>query len=538
LPFIISILSIFSKSLNAQNISHNFQTDNETKKIVQRYNIDTSKHRVIGIDYLEFHPKNIDAKEDEIVNQKVRDYIKKLDFKEKHDIISKKLNFKPDYSIESELKNNPNVISLSNENINKKSVNDFNFHIFCINSKMEECEKYIINLNSVGESFSSQLVIKQPINIFVKVTSFCNNMGKDCGAIKTYATSTPSAFYALTEELDDMPYLYPQSLVKQLNLDGEIDYLKYDISITINSDINYWFWSDKDDIKEEQIDFQQIIAKEIVHGLGFVSSLSQTLKQDYSSIFNIISKHKEHPYLLPYFHYGSNGYFNAPIVKSVLPLFIYDKYLNIKKLDNYTPIWHYLTSLYESDIIESEYVSLAVKRIEENYDIYEGVNYLYNYAEESQWVFNQDDATVFQELSNSNEKKTKSIPIDTFIFNEWINGLSGSHVQCDSFYHSARSQDDGIMCAFSEEGVKFFEKNSKLLTNNELIVLSTIGWQLIKDEEIHVESLPFDEENGKEQAVEDEIEEVIEDEIDEILNGEEKEEEIENEDDNLKKKRN
>jgi len=94
------------------------------------------------------------------------------------------------------------------------------------------------------------------------------------------------------------------------------------------------------------------------------------------------------------------------------------------------------------------------------------------------------------------------------------------------------------MCAFSEEGVKFFEKNSKLLTNNELIVLSTIGWQLIKDEEIHVESLPFDEENGKEQAVEDEIEEVIEDEIDEILNGEEKEEEIENEDDNLKKKRN
>lgn len=240
LLYAITILNILSTAVFALPIIYNYETDEETKKIVKRYNIDITKHRVIGIDYLELH--KINSTENENINRKVRANIKKLNFYEKNDSYNKKFNNKQDYDIENDLKKNPNIINLTNKNNNKKNVNNFNFHIFCINGKMKECEKYRNNLNSIGESLSTQLDIKQPIDIFVKVISFCNKMGKSCGSIKTYATSTPTAFYPLKEELDGSTYLYPQSLVKQLNLDGYVDFLKYDISITINSDINYWFW--------------------------------------------------------------------------------------------------------------------------------------------------------------------------------------------------------------------------------------------------------------------------------------------------------
>jgi len=525
LQYLIIILIILSTTVHSLSTIHNFETDEETKKIVKRYNIDINKHRVIGIDYLELHQKNNTNNENEVVTRKARANIKKLNYYEKNDSYNRKFNNKPAYNIEYELITNPEIINLTNESKNKKSVNDFIFHIFCIDGKMDECEKYRDNLNSIGESLTSQLAVKEPINIFVKVISFCNAMGKSCGAVKTYATSTPTSFYVLKEELDNMSYLYPQALVKQLNLNGNVEFLKYDISLAINSDINYWFWSDEKDINESQIDFQHVVAKEIVHSLGFLSGLNQSFKMDYSSIFSIITKHKDHPYLLPYFHYGSNGYFNAPIIKNILPLFIFDKYLSIQNSNSeYTPIWNYFTPFYEFEKIKNNYVSLSIKRIEEDYDVFEGINYLYNYAEESTWVFNSDYETLFQESNNYINNKNKPIPIDTNIFNEWVNGLSGSHTQCDSFYHTARNKNDGIMCSFIDEGVKLFERNSKLLTDRELIVLSTIGWNLINDidNSIAMDELQFNEENNHKDAIENNIEEIIEDEMNEALNNDEK----------------
>jgi len=225
------------------------------------------------------------------------------------------------------------------------------------------------------------------------------------------------------------------------------------------------------------------MAHEILHGMGVLSSLNQSFKKDFTYIFNIVSSQKDHTYLLPYFHYGYNGYFNAPIIKEVLPLFIFDKYLNVydQTSDYNTPIWNYLSPLYESDKVKENYVTLAIKEVEENIDIIEGASYLYNYALNSQWVFNKDDSTIFQNGSGTQtkNKKNSSIPIDTLVFNEWFDGLSGSHTQCDTFYHVARNKEDGVMCTLVNESEQLFEKNSSLLGKKELTILSSIGWSIV-----------------------------------------------------------
>ncbi|OUM69466.1 hypothetical protein PIROE2DRAFT_68530 [Piromyces sp. E2] len=233
---------------------------------------------------------------------------------------------------------------------------------------------------------------------------------------------------------------------------------------------------------------------ELLHGMGILTSLSRSFIKDFTHIFNVVSIQKDHPYLLPYFQYGYNGYFYAPVIKNILPLFIFDKYLNIyDQSSNYiTPVRNYLSPLYESKKIKDNYVTLAIKEVENNLNINESASYLYNYALNSQWVFNKDDATIFQHdnTSQSNNKENSYIPIDTFVYNEWFDGLSGSHTQCDTFFHVARNKADGIICTFVNEGEQLFEKNSQLLGEKELTILSTLGWTVINPSDDNTDTEP------------------------------------------------
>jgi len=271
---------------------------------------------------------------------------------------------------------------------------------------------------------------------------------------------------------------------------------------------------------------------EILHGLGFISGMNQTFKKDFTHIFKTISVRKDHPYLLPYFHYGHNGYFNAPIVKEILPPFIFDKFLTVydPSYDLKSPISDYLILLYEhSTKYVGNYVTLVIKNFEEDLDAYEGASFLYNYAMESQWIFMTNNTTT---PGNSD-----SIIIDTNIFNEWTDGLSGSHVECDSYYHSARNRKDGIMCTFIEEGKSIIERDSNLLNDQELNILSTLGWTVANDEKeqrnVMYENINNDEKPSKTNT-NNQIEEIDENNNEKV----EGEEEIEEDDVNgLLKKR-
>ncbi|ORX81009.1 hypothetical protein BCR32DRAFT_293512 [Anaeromyces robustus] len=520
-PF-ISLMVVLPSIIFALPITSNVDCDDGSKKMVQRYNIDVINHRVKSVEYVEFQSKNENENNKykysySIISQieKENDENYENDNNDNHQpTIEEYLNY---INIKTKEENktstirSEDIIELSNEDNTrvKKDVNLFNFHLFCIESTKENCEKIHDNLNDIGISLSKQIIIEEPINILVKSISFCNKLGKDCGSIKNFATSTPTAFYSIIDTTNDTPYLYPQALVKQLDLNGSIEFLKYDMIITINSDINYWFWSDKNEIGSEQIDFQHTVTHKMLHGLGIISGLSQSFKKDQSSIFNVISHHKDHPYLLPYIYYGVVGNFDSPIIKDILPLFVFDKYLKIidPYTKNKTPVSNYMSLLYESKLlndIKNNYISLSIKKIEDNYEIFEGLNYLFNYAENSQWIF------------DNKENNDKYIPIETWIFNDWINGLSGSHIQCNNYFHTARNKDDGLMCTFIEEGVQLIDKYSKLLGDKELMMLSTLGWKLVTEDQKpnNENEYLFDEDEiMTHEDKTDEIEEELEDEM-------------------------
>jgi len=219
-------------------LNYNIDTNVDVGKIVRRYTIDVNKHWVKKIDYLELQNSE-EVDDGKNVAQKVRNYIRILEYKEKNDRFNKKLRANLDkFDIATEITEDTKYINLSR----KKNVNFINFQIFCIESTQEKCQNIQTNLNRIGESLSKQLVIKEPINILVKTVSFCTKMGKYCGAVKTNAITNPSSFYSLYSNDNESPYLYPQALVKQLDTEGTIDFLPYDMTIVINTDIDYWYW--------------------------------------------------------------------------------------------------------------------------------------------------------------------------------------------------------------------------------------------------------------------------------------------------------
>ncbi|CAI2188096.1 2995_t:CDS:2, partial [Funneliformis geosporum] len=70
---------------------------------------------------------------------------------------------------------------------------------------------------------------------------------------------------------DGIERLYPQSLVKQLQLTSHPEFAPVDIVADFNSLVDLWFEGDPP-ITSKQIGFLELILHELMHGLGFVSA--------------------------------------------------------------------------------------------------------------------------------------------------------------------------------------------------------------------------------------------------------------------------
>ncbi|CAG8556699.1 14525_t:CDS:1 [Acaulospora colombiana] len=70
--------------------------------------------------------------------------------------------------------------------------------------------------------------------------------------------------------------LFPQSLVKQMNLNNHPTYSSFDIYAMFNSEANYWFDGDGE-IQTDQTDFLFVIVHELTHGLGFTTGYDDYL---------------------------------------------------------------------------------------------------------------------------------------------------------------------------------------------------------------------------------------------------------------------
>jgi len=130
----------------------------------------------------------------------------------------------------------------------------------------------------------------------------------------------PPTFLPLSETKDSEPFLYPQALVKQLEVDSDIKYDDIDFIIYLNSSYKP---------KESQDNRALIAAHEILHGMGFFHQINPI-----SVYINNYQNYFSNDFALPPIKYEETT--DTVIYDGWTPFSIFDKYIvNTNKPDDY-----------------------------------------------------------------------------------------------------------------------------------------------------------------------------------------------------------
>jgi len=207
---------------------------------------------------------------------------------------------------------------------------DFN----CKIKDLKICKKAETNFNKAANAISEVLVIYSgPILINATLISFCELAhpdGSACNADdptrrklgQAYPYSSYPAKAVDPEDGDTDAYLYPQALLRQLNIVSDLpDFQSYDITAEFNADVNWYFEEDEDDrIDDDQHDFFYVATHELIHGLGFISSWRTLLDLQFE-------------YLTPRAKVGvARG---EDIIMGWYQMQIFDKYIQLNKTGTY-----------------------------------------------------------------------------------------------------------------------------------------------------------------------------------------------------------
>ncbi|RIA98394.1 hypothetical protein C1645_750162 [Glomus cerebriforme] len=155
---------------------------------------------------------------------------------------------------------------------NEPKLQIVDFH--CDASK-EICSNVENTFLKAGNIISEIILLKNPLLVSVNYTNICLSEPKLCNIQGKIAIigAAHSARNMLFLDDDGLTRFYPQSLVKQYELDNHPEFAPFDIIATFNSLVNWKFPSDYDTpIQPKQIDMLYIVLHELMHGLGFGSS--------------------------------------------------------------------------------------------------------------------------------------------------------------------------------------------------------------------------------------------------------------------------
>ncbi|CAG8692619.1 26492_t:CDS:2, partial [Dentiscutata erythropus] len=160
----------------------------------------------------------------------------------------------------------------------KRDTNMFNLTFICGINDQTLCKKVKNAFESAEKILSDAILFKQKVNVNATFTNICNVYGA-CNTLNSgietqvIGGAAPARVIMLMDD-DGVNRFYPQALVKQLGNTNHPKYSDYDISAIFNSEnVSYWFKEDGN-IKYNQIDIEMVILHELVHGLGFISSLN------------------------------------------------------------------------------------------------------------------------------------------------------------------------------------------------------------------------------------------------------------------------
>ncbi|KAJ1980049.1 hypothetical protein H4R35_001267 [Dimargaris xerosporica] len=135
----------------------------------------------------------------------------------------------------------------------------------------QQCDNVQKSLTKAIGYLEDILALKVSLAIDVKYFSYCSTYKKcNLDDVSAYGNAYP-ARSAVVVDHEGHLRLYPQPLIKQLDMYNPPSFANVDILAAFNSDIDYWFESEGTDIQPNQTDFELAVCREILHGLGLIS---------------------------------------------------------------------------------------------------------------------------------------------------------------------------------------------------------------------------------------------------------------------------
>jgi len=185
----------------------------------------------------------------------------------------------------------------------------FNLNVHCYTTK--DCRDYPDKVQEGAYYVAQALEFYNPVNVNVTIFPFCSFINDKNNCKSIMGITYPPLFVPLKQENDEEPFLYPQALVKQLDIDSEIQYEEMDFLVYLNSD----YYPDP-----SQDNRALIAAHEILHGLGFFHQINPV-----SVYINNYSNYFENDFALPPIDYEESD--TTIRYKGWTPFSIFDKFL-------------------------------------------------------------------------------------------------------------------------------------------------------------------------------------------------------------------
>ncbi|GBB98211.1 hypothetical protein RclHR1_03170007 [Rhizophagus clarus] len=179
---------------------------------------------------------------------------------------------RPIYRYETKVVDCP-MVSINDKRQLIPESNDLMFIINfnCLINDKIMCNKVENVLITAGKFVSATLNLKTAITIDAQFLNFCLEYG-DCDKEKVILGSTRPGRMIPNQDPDGKVRLYPQALLKQLQLPEHPEFGSSDILTTFNSNTDYWFEGDPLPSLKNNPDMLYVVVHEMIHGLGFTTA--------------------------------------------------------------------------------------------------------------------------------------------------------------------------------------------------------------------------------------------------------------------------
>lgn len=353
----------------------------------------------------------------------------------------------------------------------------FFFNIFCEPANDPKCKDYATKVQEASEYISKVFDFFSPVTANVTIFQFCDYFEQSaCKSIM--GITYPPTFIPLREEDSDETFIYPQALVRQFELEDNIDYpSKSDFIVYLNS--NYSPSSDKDNRS-------LIAAHEIFHGLGFFHQITPI--SVYSDGLINYKDYFSKDYAMPAIDFEQVGRSESYHYEGWVPFSIFDRYIvPTQNPDNYLykSLKGYFDHNIKFDVDNTNSAANAQAFIEQVQEM-EKDTALSKAGSEVAEYFTSLNAVGFH------TKSGKVVELQTFDGN-YESASSISHINvpftctssnsCDTTGSSGITEDYlmyfTVIGSYSTDNlITYFSSKSKydLISSNLVDIMTTLGW--------------------------------------------------------------